>query len=315
MRLPHDSAELSVAHMDKPSDTAVAASTPASASGAGQGAALMVAGGALLGTLGVFVEEAGQHPLTAVLFRCAFGLAALLMFGALTARLGELRLRGRALLAASAAGVLMVANWALFFIAIGRTSIAVATVVFHVQPLWVMAFGAWRLGETVPRARVVAAVGALAGLALATGLFDGAGLTHPTAYWIGIAACLGGSLSYAGVTLIAAVERSVSSYALATWQCLVGLLLLCWWPVLYGLPAWGGAWAWLAGLGAIHTGLAYVLLYAGMSRLATSRVAVLQFVYPAVAILMDWLVYGRVLGPVQLIGVALMALALWSVRR
>ena len=83
----------------------------------------------------------------------------------------------------------------------------------------------------------------------------------------------------------------------------------------HGLPAWGAAWAWLAGLGAIHTGLAYVLLYAGMSRLATSRVAVLQFVYPAVAILMDWLVYGRVLGPVQLLGVALMALALWSVRR
>jgi len=275
----------------------------------------MVAGGALLGTLGVFVEEAGQHPLTAVLFRCGFGLLALLVFGALTARLGELRLRGRALVAASAAGVLMVANWALFFIAIGRTSIAVATVVFHVQPLWVMAFGAWRLGETVPRARIVAAVAALAGLALATGLFDGAGFAHPAAYWIGIAACLGGSLSYAGVTLIAAVERSVSSYALAAWQCLVGLVLLCWWPLLHGLPAWGSAWAWLAGLGAIHTGLAYVLLYAGMSRLATSRVAVLQFVYPAVAILMDWLAYGRVLGPVQLIGVALMALALWSVRR
>ncbi|HNJ84680.1 MAG TPA: EamA family transporter, partial [Piscinibacter sp.] len=56
---------------------------------------LMSAGGALLGTLGVFVEEAGQAPLTAVWFRCAFGLLALLAWGAATRRLGELRLRGR----------------------------------------------------------------------------------------------------------------------------------------------------------------------------------------------------------------------------
>lgn len=32
---------------------------------------LMVGGGLLLGTLGVFLEEAGQSPLTAVWFRCA----------------------------------------------------------------------------------------------------------------------------------------------------------------------------------------------------------------------------------------------------
>ena len=38
-----------------------------------RGVALMVAGGLLLGTIGVFVEEAAQHPLTTVWFRCVFG--------------------------------------------------------------------------------------------------------------------------------------------------------------------------------------------------------------------------------------------------
>ncbi|HSB98349.1 MAG TPA: EamA family transporter, partial [Burkholderiaceae bacterium] len=94
-----------------------------------RGVALMVAGGLLLGTLGVFVEEAGQHPLTTVWFRCVFGLLALLLWGALGGRLAELRLRGTALTAALGAGVLMVVNWALFFAAIQRTSIGVATVV------------------------------------------------------------------------------------------------------------------------------------------------------------------------------------------
>jgi drug/metabolite transporter (DMT)-like permease len=291
-------------------DTAVAARTRL-------GKRLMVAGGLLLGTLGVFVEEAGQHPLTAVWFRCAFGALALLLWGAACGRWAELRLRGAGLLVAIAAGVLMIANWALFFGAIERTSIGVATIVFHVQPLWVMAFGAWWLREPMSKLQVGAALAALLGLALATGLLDGAafGAVPTQRYLWGLAMCLGGSLSYAGVTLIARAARSVSSFALAWWQCMVGVSLLAWWPLTHGWPAAGPAWAWLAGLGIIHTGVAYVVLYAGMARLPTARIAVLQFVYPAAAVLMDWAMYGRVLGLTQIAGVALMGLALWTVRR
>lgn len=278
---------------------------------------LMVIGGVLLGTLGVFVQEAAQDPFTTVWFRCAFGGAALLAWGAATGRLGELRLHGRGWLAALAAGLLVVLNWALFFGAIHRTSIAVATVVFHVQPLWVMLLGAILLRERVLPAQWLAGLVALAGVVLASGLSDewlsGTGRLD-SAYVLGLAMCLGGSFSYAVVTLIAKSTRSVTPFALAWWQCAVGCLLLAWWPLVHGWPAIGPAWAWLAGLGIIHTGLAYVVLYTGMARLASGQVAVLQFVYPGAAVLVDWLVYGRALGTGQLLGVALMAGALWVVR-
>ena len=126
--------------------------------------------------------------------------------------------------------------------------------------------------------------------------------------------CLGGSLSYAAVTLIAKSSQGVSAFALALGQCAVGVVVLAWWPVWHGWPVVGSAWLWLAGLGVLHTGLAYVVLYAGMARLPASRIALLQFVYPGAAILMDWLVYGRALGPVQLVGVALMAVAFLAAR-
>jgi len=298
--------------------TAIPEQTDVAAARTRHGTRLMIGGGLLLGTLGIFVEEAGADPLTAVWFRCAFGALTLLLWGAARGRLAELRLRGRGLLVAIAAGVLMIANWALFFGAIERTSIGVATIVFHVQPLWVMAFGAWWLREPVSKGQVGAAFAALLGLVLATGLLDGGSFgavhAHETYLW-GLAMCLGGSLSYAGVTLIARMSRWVSSFALAWWQCFVGVLLLAWWPLSQGWPTVGPAWAWLAGLGVIHTGLAYVILYAGMARLPTGRIAVLQFVYPAAAVLVDWAVYGRVLSLTQISGVALMGLALWSVRR
>ena len=280
-----------------------------------RGRGLMVGGGLLLATLGVFLEEAGQAPLTAVWFRCAFGALTLLAWGLWRGRLGELRLSRPALAAAVSAGLLMMLNWGLFFAAIERCSIGVATVVFHVQPLWVMGLAALLLREPVSRRQGVAALLALVGLALASGLVGDGGAPLDRTYLLGLAMCLGGSLSYAAVTLIAKAVPGLNSFALAWWQCLVGLLVLLWWPLSQGWPALGPAWAWLAGLGVLHTGLAYVLLYAGMTRLPAGQVALLQFVYPGAAVLVDWGVYGRALDGVQLTGVALMCAALSALRR
>lgn len=52
-------------------------------------------------------------------------------------------------------------------------------------------------------------------------------------------------------------------------------------------------------------------MYAGMARLATGRIAVLQFIYPAVAILIDWLYFNQRLSSMQLVGILLMSAAIW----
>ena len=57
------------------------------------------------------------------------------------------------------------------------------------------------------------------------------------------------------------------------------------------------------------------VVFAGMARLALGKIAVLQFVYPLTAVLVDWAVYGRTLKPLQMVGVAVMALALWTIRK
>jgi drug/metabolite transporter (DMT)-like permease len=278
---------------------------------------LLVAGGMLLGTVGVFVEEAQQHPLVTVWFRCAFGALALLAWGLASGRISELRLQGRSWRVACATGCLMVLNWALFFAAIPRISIGVATIVFHIQPIWVILFGALFLREAVSSSQWLATLVALGGLALTTGWVGGAEALGASAsdYALGLLFCLGGSLSYAAVTILAKTEKVISPYALAWWQCVVGVAVLAWAPWGFGWPEQPAAWAWLAGLGVLHTGLAYAVLFAGMARLALGKIAVLQFVYPLTAILVDWCVYGRSLNAVQVAGVVLMAGALWTIRR
>ena len=280
---------------------------------------LLIAGGMLLGTVGVFVEEANQHPLVTVLFRCAFGALALLAWGLATGRMNELRLRGKGWWIACATGCLMVVNWALFFAAIPRISIAVATIVFHIQPVWIILFGALVLREAVSPRQWAATLAALCGLVLTTGLVGGAATqaTWGSDYALGLLMCLGGSLCYAAVAILANAEKTITSYALAWWQCVTGVAVLAWVPFVFGWPdsASASAWAWLAGLGALHTGLAYAILFAGMARLSLGRIAVLQFVYPLTAVLVDWGVYGRTLNAVQLAGVALMAAALWTIKQ
>ncbi|MBJ2139645.1 DMT family transporter [Delftia acidovorans] len=293
------------------------APTPAQAAPTAQetrGQWLMIAGGVLLGTVGVFVEEARQHPLVTVLFRCAFGALALLAWGLATGRMGELRVRGRSWPVVAATGVLMVLNWVLFFAAIPRTSIGVATIVFHIQPVWIMLFGTLVLREAVAPRQVAAVLAALLGLVLTTGLLGGDAAAWGPDHVSGLLMCLAGSLCYAAVTILAKTEKVVTPFALAWWQCAVGTVLLLWVPLVHGWPQAPSSWAWLAGLGVLHTGLAYAILFAGMARLTLGRIAVLQYVYPLTAIVLDWAVYGRALGAVQLAGVGLMAGALLVVK-
>lgn len=284
------------------------------------GVAPFLLGAALLGTIGIFVHAAGADPLTTTWFRCAFGLVGLTVWLLIRRQGSHLRLTGSTATWVLAASLLMVLSWALFFDAIGRTSAGVAVVLFHVQPLWVLVLGRLWLGESVSRPGVIAVCIAMFGLALATGIVEHTALFAasdelPHSYWIGVAECLVGALCTACVTIIAKRLSSLPAGVLAWWQCAVGTVVLSVWPIQQGWPAPGMRWVWLVCLGLVHTGLAYTLIYAGMAHLSAARIAVLQFVYPATAVALDWLFLGHSLSPGQLTGVAVMAVAIWFSER
>jgi drug/metabolite transporter (DMT)-like permease len=268
----------------------------------------MALGGLILGTLGVFLLESGSDPASAAWFRCAFGLLALTLWAWVARRAPLWRLPAGTAVRVVVAATLVVLSWVVFFAAIQRLSVGLATVVFHVQPLCLMLAGAWWLGEPLPRARIAAALLALLGLSLATGLVGGAGAVVSM---LGVGLCLVAVVGQTVVGVLLRARTPVPPLALAWWQCAVGALALWPWVLVAGWPAWGPPWGWLAALGVVHTGLAYVLIYGGMARLSTSRTALLQFVYPGATLVCDALVYDRWLAPAQWVGVALMGLALW----
>jgi drug/metabolite transporter (DMT)-like permease len=106
----------------------------------------LLVGEVLIGSVGVFVHESGQDPVTAVFYRCLFGALFLIAWG-----LARGHLRGlwqdRALLrGATVSGVLLVLNWVALFAGMARSSIGVATMVYHFFPFVMLILAALVLG-------------------------------------------------------------------------------------------------------------------------------------------------------------------------
>lgn len=261
----------------------------------------------MIGTLGIFFHEAGLAPVTTVFFRCAFGAAMLLAYCAVKGLLTKRNVSLKNLGLAFGSGILMCVNWVMFFEAIARIGISMTTIVYHVQPFLVLVFGSLLLKERVGASNAGWVALGFAGLVLACGLKSGMALG--SAYLAGIAFTLGAAVAYAGVTLTTRAIRGMPPQLTALIHCLTGTVLTA---GLFSMPEQGiGAaqWGWLAGLGLVPTALAYVMVYGATPRMQTAVIAVLTFLYPASALVVDYLVYGHAIGALQLAGFALIACA------
>ncbi len=259
---------------------------------------------ALSGTIGAVVLESGAQAPAVAFARCLVGGLLLVLWCAARGWLRPSALRiGRADLGlAVLGGVLLVGNWVLLFASYALSSISVSTVVYHTQPLLLVGLAALLLGERVTGSHLVRAVIAFGGVALISLGAHGSG-GQPAGLG-GIALALAAATLYAGASLIAKRLSHLRPHLLAAIQCTVGSVLLAPALLVAPLPADPGGLAWLVLLGTVHTALLYVLMYGSIGRLPTGTVALISYLYPVVAVLVDMLGYGHRLTLAEGIGMA-----------
>ncbi|MFI6339465.1 DMT family transporter [Streptomyces sp. NPDC050535] len=274
-----------------------------------KGTAQLTAAMVLSGTLGVFVVESGASPFNVVFFRVLFGALALGGYALARGYFQHHGLTPRKLGLIALGGVFIVFNWVLLFQSYENTSISVATVVYHTQPFYVVLLGALLFRERLTAAKVGWIGVAFAGLVLVSGIRPADFTGGDTAYLLGIGQALLAAVLYGLATLVTKRVTGVRPHLIALVQVLLGIPLLLPLADFGAMRGTGAGWGWLAGLGLIHTGLMYVLLYSAYARLPTAKIAVLAFTYPAVAMVADWAVYGHHIGVVQALGVPLIVLA------
>lgn len=271
----------------------------------------MVLAMAMSGTIGLFVLVSGQPALTVVYFRCLIGGLALLSW--LAWRGGWQRLDRRALGWLLLGGVALILNWVCLFSAYRLSSISVATVVYHVQPFFLLLLAALSQKELPSGSRLSWLALAFAGVAMTAGI--DLSNDHKGTMLHGVLLALAAAFLYALATLSTRKLSGVPPAQIAGSQLMLGAVALA--PLADFSGAWSGwhAWSSMLVLGLVHTGLMYNLMYAAFQRLSAGTVASLSFIYPAVAILVDVAFFQVTLRPIQLLGIALISIAVVANQR
>lgn len=270
----------------------------------------MVVAMSLSGTIGLVVQTSGQSAQTVVFFRCLIGGLALL--GWLSWQGGWRRLTALQIWWLILGAVALISNWLCLFSAYRLSSISIATVIYHVQPFFLIILTGIAQKDVPSWNKLSWLALAFFGVAMISGIDFGDG---GTTMLKGAMLALVAAFLYAVATLVTRKLVGVAPAQIAGLQLILGV------PVLalsadfstVGL-AWQ-SWTSLLLLGLIHTGLMYNLLYSAFQRLPAAMIASLSFIYPIVAILVDVTFFHTTLNSIQLVGIALISVAVIANQR
>lgn len=210
---------------------------------------------------------------------------------------------GRALLI----GVLGVAasNY-FYYLAIQKTNVATAIILQYTAPVWVLLYMVARRLQRATAQRMMSIGLALLGIALVINVFGGAGLRINR---IGVMGAMLASLSFAfynifGGQLVQKHDR---------WKALIYVLLgaALFWAILN--PPWrivaahysAAQWWFLLIFALTSILLPFSLYFSGLQQLDPTRAIVTSCLEPVFSIVLAAITLGEVLGPRQVIGMAL----------
>lgn len=261
----------------------------------------------LSGTIGVFVLESGQSSYNVVFFRCLFGAISLLSYCAYKGYLNFSQVDKKSWFLILAGGAAIVFNWLLLFESYKHASISISTVAYHTQPLFVVLFAAMFLGEKLIAHKMFWVFFAFLGVVLIVSPADSS--PHPGDLIFGLLLALGAAILYAIATLIIKRLHGIKPHFIAAVQVTLGVFLMLPFVDFSSVPTVSSGWSWLVGLGVIHTCILYILLYSSFQTISTNSIAVLSYIYPAVAILADYLIYDQSLTLIQFVGITMILIA------
>lgn len=203
-------------------------------------------------------------------------------------------------------------NWIFLFEAYCCTSVATATLCYYLAPILVILASPVVLGEKLTVRKGLCALAALTGMVFVSGIPEAGlpGLSESKGILFGLAA----AVLYASVilmnkkmTAIPALDQTIFQLGFAS-AAMVPYVLLTVSPAVLSFDAISVVM--LCILGAVHTGLAYLLYFGSMGRLKGHTVALFSYIDPVLAILLSSLLLkepltsGGILGAILILGAA-----------
>jgi len=196
-----------------------------------------------------------------------------------------------------------------YFTALNRIDASLLALLLYTFP-GIVAVGAVLLGrERFDRRRALALGLALGGIGLVVA-GAGTGALEPVGTVLGLCA----ALVYSAYILISdTLVRRISAFLLTALVCTGAAVTLTAGSALLGELRPGAliseGWGWLACLAVVSTVAAISLFFAGLQRVGPTSAAILATVEPLVTVVLASIVFGETLGPLQIVGAALLLAA------
>ncbi len=261
----------------------------------------------IFGTLGLFVRLIPLTPTALAASRGILGALVLLVYLRLSGKTLQLPRKVRTLAVLLASGVCLTLNWALLFKAYGLTTLATAELAYEMAPVMVMAVSPFVLDEHLTTTRKVCLCLALAGIVAVSGVLEPGATVGVTLQ--GVAFGLGAACFYAAVMVLNQLLGDVDPLTKTTVQLGVAGLALLPQVLLAGDAGWQAlgfqAWVMLAIVCVVHTGVAFILWFSSLHNLSAQKVAIFNYIDPAVALLVSALVFGERMTPLAMVGAVL----------
>jgi drug/metabolite transporter (DMT)-like permease len=266
----------------------------------GTGVALVVAGAALFGTLGVFGELARAAELsTATLLGARFLAASAILWAYLVHRGVPIRLGRQTLAAELGLGLVYGLMSVTYFESLAWLSAGIATLVLFTYPVQVTLVSALALDEPVTIPKALALCAALGGVALVAG--GGTAFGLPGLALVGVA-----SLAYTVYSVGSRVMVETVSPLVHAAYVFLGVTLAI---LLYGVvtgtlstPATPAHWRLIAGITVVGTLLPMLLFTAGLARIPASTASIVSTSEPLTTVVLGVVLLGEPFTPAVAVG-------------
>ncbi len=270
----------------------------------------------LFGSVGFFSQRSGVPALELVFIRC---LCATFFLGFFWWQSGQLRRETwyrPEMIRVAICAIFLVLNWLYFFKSIEESGVTIAISIYHLAPVIVMILGAFIYHERLTLIAFIAIIGCFVGTLAIAEINQIHSFTELLSK--GLIYGLLSALFYALLTLTGKGFKYTSSYAITTIQVCIGTLLLFpFTDLTYFEDLTGYHWFYILITGFVHTGIVFYLFFDSIRTLSTQLIALLVFLDPLVAILMDIFITGFMPSFEQWIGIILIfgAMALILISR
>lgn len=275
----------------------------------------------IFGTVGIFVHYIRMPSALIAMVRGYIGFVCLLVWLLVHHHTPDRAALKRNLPVLLLSGALIGANWIALFEAYRFTTVALATLCYYMQPVFLTLGASLFFRERLGARKLLAVFIALLGMVFVSGILGGNGGSAAGEGALGMKGILLGlcaAVLYAAVILLNKRVRGVDALEQTMLQLLAAAVVVTPYVVLTTEPGEVQLSAvsivLLLILGVVHTGFAYLLYFGQVSAIPTQTVAVLGYLDPVVSILLSALLLREPFGLSGLLGaVLILGSALWSV--